>query len=172
LSRFVVACIWSTFVFLGACSGTVPQPSSDPGEFNGWTRDRKGNMVPTNPYGDSIFDMSLGSTSSAEQTNGGIGVNAILWQASIETIGFMGIKSLSPETGLIVTEWFSPDGSDDEFQGVVTIFGARLSSDALTVSMSTRDGSAKSTLASERLASGLKDAILQRAREKRVSSLD
>ena len=95
------------------------------------------------------------------------GINFELWQASLSTIGFFGIKAIDPETGTIVTNFYS-NGSSGDVQATVLIHGPELTSGNISVLISSKiNGESKSNIA---LASRLKDAILLKARELRQAN--
>jgi hypothetical protein len=48
----------------------------------------------------SSADMSAGET-------GGIGVNAYLWRASLDTLSFLPLASADPYGGVIITDWYA-----------------------------------------------------------------
>src|SRR5262245_8854110 len=44
----------------------------------------------------------------------GVMVSPVLWEAARETLEFAGFSSEDPNTGLLVTEWYSPKGKPRE----------------------------------------------------------
>lgn len=68
--------------------------------------------------------------------NAGIGVNAYLWRASLDTLAFMPLQSADPFGGIIITDWYSDATSPTErFKATVYILDTRLRADALNVSI-------------------------------------
>lgn len=64
-----------------------------------------------------------------------IGVNAYLWQASLDTIAFMPIASVDSNGGVIVTDWYvSPATPNERIKVVITILDTVLRADAVRVS--------------------------------------
>src|SRR5262249_51014442 len=51
---------------------------------------------------------------NGEQGGGGIGVNSLLWRASLDTLSFMPLTSADPFGGVIITDWYSPPSSPTE----------------------------------------------------------
>ena len=64
-----------------------------------------------------------------------IGVNAYLWQASLETIAFMPVASVDSNGGVIVTDWYvSPATPNERIKITVAILDTVLRADAVRVS--------------------------------------
>ena len=97
-------------------------------------------------------------------------VSPDLWQAAHDTLGFAGIDSEDPVTGLVQTKWYSPPGKPDERLRVsVFILSRALRSDsvALTIERQVRSpngGWEKAPIARE-VADNLDNDILLRARQ-------
>jgi len=111
-----------------------------------------------------------------EAPRGGIGVNAFLWRASLDTLSFLPLVSADPFGGVIITDWYRPPESPGErFKLTVLILDTRLRADALRVSAFRQvlDESgqwADSALDAETIRK-LEDTILTRAREMRIAAL-
>jgi hypothetical protein len=104
----------------------------------------------------------------------GIGVNAFLWRASLDTISFMPLKSVDPFGGVVITDWYTPQHSPDERLKVdILILDRQLRADGIKVSVfrqeykSGRWIDAKVDPATTRT---LEDAILTRARQLRIDA--
>lgn len=64
-----------------------------------------------------------------------IGVNAYLWQASLDTIAFMPLASVDSNGGIIVTDWYvSPATPNERIKVTVSILDTVLRADAVRVS--------------------------------------
>jgi hypothetical protein len=64
-----------------------------------------------------------------------IGVNAYLWRAALDTIGFMPIAQVDSNGGVIVTDWYStPAAPNERVKVTVAILDTELRADALQVS--------------------------------------
>ena len=64
-----------------------------------------------------------------------IGVNAYLWQASLDTIAFMPIASVDSNGGVIVTDWYvSPATPNERIKVTIAILDTVLRADAVRVS--------------------------------------
>ncbi|MBN9495637.1 MAG: DUF3576 domain-containing protein [Alphaproteobacteria bacterium] len=106
---------------------------------------------------------------------GGIGVNALLWRASLETISFMPIVSADPFGGVIITDWYTPAETPEErFKLNLYILGRQLRADGVkaTVFRQRRDNTGNWVDASTETATAtqVENAILNRARQIRQSA--
>lgn len=99
----------------------------------------------------------------------GLGVNALLWQASLDTLSFMPLTTADPVGGVIITDWYNdPSATDERVKINLVISGRELRADALRVSVfreTNRRGQWVSTAASSRAARQLENIILTRARD-------
>jgi hypothetical protein len=72
----------------------------------------------------------------AEDQGTGIGVNALLWRATLDTISFMPIVSADPFGGVIITDWFTPTETPNERLKLnIFILGRELRADGVRVSV-------------------------------------
>ena len=107
---------------------------------------------------------------------GGLGVNAFLWRATLDTLSFMPLASADPFGGVIITDWYSPPGvASERFKATAYVMGRQLRSDAVrvTVFRQLRHGNGQWQDAPVTQATGaeLEDRVLARARELRSQSL-
>ncbi len=107
---------------------------------------------------------------------GGIGVNAYLWRASLETIDFMPLVQADPFGGVIITDWYAPPETPTErFKLTVYILDRVLRADAVKVAVfrQTSDGGGSWTDAAvdPETKTGIENSILTRARELRIAAL-
>lgn len=122
--------------------------------------------------GIAIFgvDRSGRGAAGADQS-GALGVNAYLWRATLDTLSFMPVTSTDPFGGVVITDWYSPQGAGDErFRATAYILGRQLRSDGVRVSVfkqELRPGGWRDAPVSPATASDLEDKILARARELR-----
>jgi Domain of unknown function (DUF3576) len=97
-------------------------------------------------------------------------VSPILWQAALDTLGFVKFASEDPLGGSLVSDWYTPSSRPDErFRITVFILSRHLSSSALTVTVDRQERSATgewvdSTVASK-VVDQLETKILYRARQ-------
>ena len=111
-----------------------------------------------------------------ETAAGGIGVNAFLWRATLDTISFMPLLSADPFGGVIITDWYAPPETPGErFKMTVYILTRSLRSDGVQVSVFRQergdDGLWEDRPTNPDTAVSLEDKILDRAREIRTASL-
>jgi hypothetical protein len=106
---------------------------------------------------------------------GGIGVNAYLWRATLETIDFMPLASADPFGGLIITDWYRPPETPNERIKVQALIRDRsLRADGLKVSVFRQvdeAGAWTDAPVDPETAIKLEDKILTRARELRIAAV-
>ena len=100
----------------------------------------------------------------------GIGVNAYLWRASLDTLSFMPLASADPWGGVINYDWYTDAQSPNErFKATVFILDRRLRADALNVAVSkeVKDASGQwvSAPVADQTQTDLQNAILTKARQ-------
>ena len=103
----------------------------------------------------------------------GLSVNAVLWQASLETLSFMPLASADPVGGVIITDWYhDPAATNERVKVNLIISGLELRADALRVNLfreTLRGGKWVATASSSRAARQLENIVLTRARDLAVS---
>ena len=109
-----------------------------------------------------------------EAPRSGIGVNAFLWRATLDTISFVPLLSADPFGGVIITDWYAPPESPDErFKLTVYILGRTLRADGVQVSVFRQerggDGQWEDRTTNPDTAVSLEDKILDRARQLRTA---
>ena len=141
----------------------------------------------TNPHpwnslkNDSVFGeggiqiLSWGNNSSDSKSTGGlgIGVNAYLWRASLDTLSFLPLASADPFGGTIITDWYAPPESPNErFKMSVYITDRDLHADGVHVSVFRQTRIDANSWADAPVAAKtqieVENAILTRARELRA----
>ena len=113
--------------------------------------------------------------SSDEQENAGLGVNAYLWRASLDTVSFMPLATIDPLGGVIITDWYAnPQVPDERFKMTVYILDKRLRADGVKVAVfrQVRNGAKDwvDAVTNPETATKLENAILTRARQFRVDA--
>lgn len=111
-------------------------------------------------------------------TTGGrarVNVNQFAWQASLDAIAFMPIKTSDPYGGLIATDWYRPTTSPKERLRVnILVGGPQLSSDVVRVTVFKQiqgpRGAWKPIKVNPRTATDLENVILSRARQARLGA--
>ena len=115
------------------------------------------------------------SKSMSYNSQTGIGVNAYLWRASLDTISFMPLTSADPWGGVIISDWYAnPQKPDERFKTTVYILDSRLRADALNVSVykqTLTNGQWVDADVSEQTQLDIENAILTRARELHLSDV-
>ncbi|MEG2497329.1 DUF3576 domain-containing protein [Brevundimonas sp.] len=100
----------------------------------------------------------------------GIGVNAYLWRASLDTLSFMPLASADPWGGVVNYDWYTnPQTPNERFKATVFILDRRLRADALNVAVTKEVQDAAGNWVSAPVAAqtetDLENAILTKARQ-------
>ncbi len=105
-----------------------------------------------------------------------IGVNSLLWRATLDTISFMPLTLTDSSGGVILTDWYAdPKTPGERFKMQVYILDTRLRADGIKVNVFKQvQGPTGWTDAAvdEDTAPQIENAILTRARELRLSTLN
>jgi len=120
----------------------------------------------------TLFDPSA----TSEGPGQGIGVNAFLWRAALDTFAFLPPFSADPLGGVIIYDWYSPPETPGErFKITVYILDTRLRADGVKVAVfrQVRDvyGEWVETEVDPSVVTRLEDAVLTRARQIRIAQL-
>ena len=131
---------------------------------------------PTSIFGQGgLFGGDQTSASDSGGGGNGIGVNSLLWRASLDTVSFMPLLSADPFGGVIITDWYSPPATPNErFKVNIYILGRQLRADGLraTVFHQVNQGAGWVDAPVAATAStDLENAILTRARQMRIAGL-
>ena len=98
-----------------------------------------------------------------------IGVNSLLWRASLDTVSFMPLEEADPFGGIIITEWYNnPNNPKERYKIIIYILDTRLRADAVRVSLFMQqdlDGEWVNVLTSEDTRFQLENSILTKARQ-------
>ena len=134
--------------------------------------------------GNSIFSKGgiplIDSGGDSAQPGGvalGVGVNAFLWRASLDTVSFMPIASADPFGGVILTDWYAPPETPTErFKINIFILDRQLRADGIRTAVfrqtQTSDGRWVDAQVDKKTAGDFENAILTRARQLRVATAD
>jgi hypothetical protein len=119
----------------------------------------------------------VGGKKSAPKTNAqqGIGVNAYLWRASLDTLSFMPLLTADPWGGVINYDWYiNPQTPNERFKATVFILDTRLRADALNVTVTKEvkgaDGQWTAAPVAAQTEADLENAILTKARQLNLSN--
>lgn len=152
-----------------------PSTTAFPDRRSGDTSPTWSNEPRQTVFGEGGLTLFGGGKKSKPEEGSGIGVNAFLWRASLDTIGFMPISSADPFGGVIITDWYAPPESHDErFKATVFIMGRALRADGVRVSafrqVRDRAGNWVDAPVDNATSTDLEDAILTRARQLRIAA--
>lgn len=159
------------FLLLAACSSFETEPT-----YQDKAREEmyKDGSVVSDKGGINLFG---GEESSKSNNGSGIGVNAFLWRASLDTVSFMPLASADPFGGVIITDWYSSgDNKNERSKLNIVIRDRDLRADGVKVSVfrQTKDskGNWVDAPASAGTATSIEDAILTKARQLRIAQRD
>ncbi len=111
--------------------------------------------------------------SKKDDSGSTIGVNSFLWRASLDTVSFMPLASADPFGGVILTDWYTPEETENErFKVNVFILTRTLRSDGVRVRVFKQrldKGIWKDISPGEATGRQLEDTILTRARQLRIA---
>ena len=131
------------------------------------------------PFGPTVGDVFGGGSSSPARSSAaaqaGIGVNAFLWRATLDTMAFMPLATADPWGGVINYDWYTdPANPNERFKATVFILDTRLRADALnvTVTKEVRDatGGWVGAPVAAQTETDLENAILTKARQLNLST--
>ncbi|MFZ4688054.1 MAG: DUF3576 domain-containing protein [Polymorphobacter sp.] len=89
-------------------------------------------MTPLAACGGKKEKVKTGTEAPARLTT--IGVNAYLWRASLDTIGFMPLAQVDSNGGIIITDWYAtPQSPNERVKVTIAILDTELRSDAIAV---------------------------------------
>ncbi|MDP6109385.1 MAG: DUF3576 domain-containing protein [Rhodospirillales bacterium] len=152
--------------FLGACEGAT--------NFEDENVRIENDEVVTGPRetitGRDGLDFFGGDEEKKAAPGGGIGVNAFLWRASLDTVAIWPVNSADPFGGVILTDWYAPPETPDErIKLNVYILDRALRADGIRVSVFRqvrgRAGGWRDAEVHKSTATKLENAILMRARQ-------
>lgn len=157
----------ATALLLAACENAQP-PVLKPDPVDSANSTTRGES--------SILDMFKSSPQDEALKGGAIPVNSFLWRGALDTLEFLPLASTDPFSGVIVTDWSSnPSTPNERFKVTVYIDGPQLEASALRVAvyreLRGKDGVWSAAEVSEATPRRIEDAILTRARQLRVASL-
>jgi hypothetical protein len=135
------------------------------------------------PKGPGLFSGESGNILSAfnktakdKESAGNIGVNIYLWQAALQNLSFMPIKTADSNGGVIATDWYTqPEKPNEKFRANILILGKKLQASGLQVTIFKQVKDAKGVWqdvpVSPSTVRALEDTILTKARALRVQAL-
>ena len=116
--------------------------------------------------------INFGGTTVAPSDGSGLGVNAFLWRATLDTVSVWPVTSADPYGGVIITDWYAPPQTPSErFKLNVYIIDRALRADGVRVAVFRQvrgaNGDWQDASVQQETATKLEDAILMRARQMR-----
>jgi hypothetical protein len=126
---------------------------------------------------DTTTNMDTGATIMAAGNNRlTLGVNSYLWHATLDTLAFMPLASADPFGGVVITDWYvAPNAPTERLKVTIYILDRALRADGLKVVVfrqTSNAGAWSDAQPSPDTAHKLEDAILTRARELRLATLN
>ena len=160
-----------TLFLLAGCGIPVTRPESG-GEKDKFDRDVE--TAGKLGGGDGLLNEMIRGRSSSDGGGSGIGVNAFLWQASLDSLSFLPLASADSFGGVIITDWYpDPDGTAVRYKLNVYILGRELRADILRVAVFKQQrvsGQWVDLGENPDLVTRIEDAILTRARQLRIDA--
>ena len=167
----VLAILLIPFLGLGACG--VKTKAEYPAPQDAAEAKKYGTIGET-LSGDGDGGITLFDSGRKRQAGQGatMGVNAYLWRAALDTVGFMPILSADSNGGTLLTDWYSPESTPNERLKLnVVIKDQTLRADGVTVTVfkQTLKGSVwRDATPNPAVGTQLEDTIVQRARQLRL----
>jgi len=127
-------------------------------------------------FGDGGLSFGGDDKPAAGAGTAGIGVNAFLWRATLDTMSVWPIVSADPFGGVVITDWYAPPSAPNErFKMNIYILGRALRADGVRVSVfrqvKNSRGDWQDSTVQANTATKLENAILMRARQFRNRSV-
>jgi hypothetical protein len=165
--------LWAPALMAGALALAACQRTGDPAEANYVGAPHGGDQ--SSMLGDNGLLFGTAKTNRDANAGGtGLGVNAYLWRGALDTLGFMPLASADPFGGVIITDWYTPAGSNGErFKATAYILGRQLRSDGIRVAIFRQvlqDGQWVDAPVSPVTVGEIEDKVLARARQLREQS--
>ena len=174
-SHFLAALALSTLSLALAACGDLHPKASYPAPQDAADAQKHGTIGQA-LNGDDSGGITLFDTARKRQAGQGqgLGVNAYLWRAALDTISFMPILSADSTGGTLLTDWYSPPATPNERLKLnIVIKDQTLRADGVTVTVFKQqlvDGAYKDEAVNPAVGTQLEDTIVQRARQLRLAN--
>jgi hypothetical protein len=175
-STWLIICGAIAIGLVGCGGDDVEVPQGYRTENNERIRDQYGTIWGGD---ETLFQRGTGQFAREDGANdggAGIGVNAYLWRAALETLDFLPLAQADPFGGVIITDWYSPPETPDErFKLNVYILDTVLRADGIKVAVfrQARDENGwRDATVDAQTGTRIEDNILSRARELRIAALN
>jgi len=173
----LAAAVFGSLLVLGACG--VSKEDNYPSQIGTGPNNPNPQGERETIFGSDGITLFGGDDKSAGPSQG-IGVNSFLWRASLDTISFMPLASADPFGGVIITDWYQDAKAQGErFKLTIYIMDKRLRADGVKVAVFRQYLDPKNPakgwvdgLGDPETATKIENAILVRARQLRISSVD
>ena len=156
-------------------SGTPMRAGSDPDDLKRQLDDAE-NRLRT---GGGLFGKKCGldllnQNKQTASIGMGMPINPYLWKASLETINFMPLSSADPFAGLIITDWYSKNNTNERCKINIFIKGVELKTSNLKVNSFCQTLSDKNNWVSNetdiKINAQIENAILNKAKKLKLST--
>lgn len=182
MAPLILGLRWSRLLAAVLAVGLVSACSEDPTVYPESNNRNRAGSTSTYSQPETIFGPGglnlFGGNDAPEGGAGstGIGVNSYLWRASLDTISFMPLASADPFGGVIITDWYAPPETlAERFKVNLYILGRDLRADGVRAAVFRQrqevDGNWIDVEVDQQTAIELEDAILTRARQLRIASV-
>jgi len=166
----------SMVAIMAGCSGNYAAEEEGDVPQSGPIRERRAPPEDT-VFAGTALGSGFGLLGDDEADGGALPVNKFLWQASLDTLSFLPLDSTDPFSGVIATEWAATPGNPDErLKVTVYLQRAALEASSLKVAVfrEARNGEGLwvPQAVNPETPRKLEDAILTRARQIRIATLD
>lgn len=181
---FIVAALFLNLSLTSGCSflddaeiGERAEPNEDRDvQRERERREASGDFSDETFIGNLFKDITNLGDNKGSNGGGGIGVNAFLWRATLDTLSFMPLVSADPFGGVIITDWHSDsENAKEKFKVVAYIIGTELRVDGLKVSVfkkiKNESGQWVDKKSSSILQNKVEDAILTKARKYKIQNI-
>ena len=183
-TRFILATLFLSFFLTSGCTLfnddtviTRAPPNEDLiTQRERERRERLGNPEDESFVGNIFKDITgLGDNKDSNTGGGGIGVNSLLWRATLDTLSFMPLVSADPFGGVIITDWYADSEiAKEKFKVVAYIIGTELRVDGIKVSVfkkiKDKNDNWVDKKSSALLQNKIEDAILTKARKYKIQN--
>ena len=183
-TRFILATLFLSFLLTSGCTlfnDDTVVTRAPPNEDMVTARERERRERLGDPDDESfvgnIFNdiTGLGDNKDSNTGGGGIGVNSLLWRATLDTLSFMPLVSADPFGGVIITDWYADSEiAKERFKIVAYIIGTELRVDGIKVSVfkkiKDKNGDWVDKKSITLLQNKIEDAILTKARKYKIQN--
>ena len=177
----LVGCACAGLLLTGCDRNLAPPDDEVVGPPTGPSRERRLNPQDGTLFGDNVTLDNIVSGrvfGLGEQNRGdGLPVNRYLWQASLDTLGFLPLVSTDPFTGVIATDWAAtPNAPNERLKVTAYVTSPELEASSLRVAVFRQvqdsTGNWQTAGVSPETALKLENAILTRARQIRIAEVE